>query len=314
MKGPRLIERFEGERGAELLVDTLLEQKIVAGNKSLAEAIASLVPPVGVTAGSEIIRQGTATNDLFLIVAGAFDIIVNGRTIARRSAGDHVGEMSAVQPTLRRSATVRAAEDSVVATLTEAQLSELAQAHPQIWRVLAKELARRLEQRNRLVLTARDRVQVFIVSSAEALPIARAIQNALAHDPFNVTVWTDGVFRASSFPIASLEAAVDQSDFAIAIVQPDDVVTTRGKEVVTPRDNVIFELGLFIGRLGLRRSFLVEPRGEETKLPSDLIGVTTISYRHLPQNELTNRQALATAIAPACNEIRDIINELGPNN
>lgn len=151
--------------------------------------------------------------------------------------------------------------------LPEAQLSELAQAHPHLWRMLAKELARRLDQRNRLVTTTHDRVQVFIVSSVEALPIARAIQNAFAHDPFNVTVWTDGVFRASSFPITDLEVAVDQSDFAIAIVQPDDVATIRGKEVVTPRDNVIFELGLFIGRLGVRRSFLVEPRGEETKLP-----------------------------------------------
>ncbi len=193
-------------------------------------------------------QQGAATNDLHLIVAGTFDVIVNGRTVARRFSGDQVGEMSAVQPTQRRSATVTAIEESVIVTLTEMQLSELAQSHPHLWRVLAKELARRLEQRNRLVTAARERIQVFIISSVEALPIARAIQNAFAHDPFNVTVWTDGVFRASSFPITSLEAAVDQSDFAIAIVQPDDVVVTRDRQIATPRDNVIFELGLFIAQ------------------------------------------------------------------
>ncbi len=308
-----MLNRFEDERGRELLFETLCEQKIVAGDRVLAQRILELSGPTGVAAGASIINQGATTNDLHLIVAGAFDIIVNGRAIARRFAGDHVGEMAAVQPTLRRSATVIATEDAVIVTLTEAQLSRLAQEHPQIWRVIAKELARRLEQRNRLVTTARDRIQVFIISSVEALPIARAIQNAFQHDPFNVTVWTDGVFRASSFPITSLETAVDQSDFAIAIVQPDDRLTIRDKEVVVPRDNVIFELGLFIGRLGVRRSFLVEPRAAETKLPSDLTGVTTIGYR-IETADLNNRQALASAIAPACNEMRDIINELGPNN
>lgn len=308
-----MISRFLGERGKQVLIDTLCEQKLVAGNRALAERIAALSKPLSVSAGTSLIEQGATGNDVFLIVAGSFDIIVNGRHIAKRWPGDHVGEMAAIQPTLRRSATVTASEASVVVTLSEAQLSELAMEHPQLWRVIARELARRLEQRNRLVNTMRDRIQVFIISSVEALPIARAIQNAFSHDPFNVTVWTDGVFRASSFPLASLEAAVDQSDFAIAIVQPDDVVTVRDKQMVVPRDNVIFELGLFIGRLGIRRSFLVEPRAQGTKLPSDLIGVTTIGY-HLAQDSLTSRQALASALAPACNEMRDIINELGPNN
>ena len=61
-------------------------------------------------------------------------------------------------------------------------------------------------------------------------------------------MWTDGVFRASWYPVESLEAQIDQSDFAIAIVQPDDITIKRGVEVATARDNVIFELGLFIGR------------------------------------------------------------------
>lgn len=310
----QMLSRFEGDRGRELLFETLCEQRIVAGDKALARQLADAHPPIGVPAGTSIIEQGATTNDLHLIVAGNFDVIVNGRTLARRTSGDQVGEMSAVLPTQRRSATVTAIEDSVIVTVNEAQLSELGDAYPHIWRVLAKELARRLEQRNRLVTTARDRIQVFIISSAEALPIARAIQNAFSHDSFGVTVWTDGVFRASTFAVPSLEAAVDQSDFAIAIVQPDDVTTTRGREVVTPRDNVIFELGLFIGRLGLQRSFLVEPRGEETKLPSDLRGVTTIDYRRLAPEEMRQGQFLAAALAPACNHMRDIINELGPNN
>jgi len=52
---------------------------------------------------------------------------------------------------------------------------------------------------------------------------------------------------------------------------------------------------------------LLEPRGEEVKLPSDLSGITTIPYKYDPKN-------LAAALGPACNRIRDVINELGPNN
>ena len=84
--------------------------------------------PEGVSVGTSIIEQDASTNDLYLIVAGTFDIVVNGRIIARRFTGDHVGEMAAVQPTQRRSASVTAAEDAVIVKLTESQLSELAQA------------------------------------------------------------------------------------------------------------------------------------------------------------------------------------------
>ena len=71
---------------------------------------------------------------------------------------------------------------------------------------------------------------------------------------------------------------------------------------------MIFEIGLFIGRLGRKRSLMLEPRGEEVKLPSDLSGITTITYKIGPADDL------AAAIGPACNTMRGIINDLGPNN
>jgi predicted nucleotide-binding protein len=299
--------RFEGENGKRTLAEVLREQKIVAGNDSLALKIAETAELIEVQPGTAIIEQGGADNDVYLIVAGAFDIIVKGRKVARRLPNDHVGEMAAIQPSQRRSATVLATEVSVVCKLTENQLTALAREHPDIWRYFAKELARRLDQRNALVTTTRDRIRVFVISSAEALPIARAIENAFDHDPFTVKIWTDGVFLASWYPVESLERELDRSDFAIAIAQPDDVTQSRGSTAHSPRDNVIFELGLFIGRIGRKRSFLVEPRGEEIRLPSDLSGVTALTYRYDPSD-------LGASVGPACNRIREIIADLGPNN
>jgi CRP/FNR family transcriptional regulator, cyclic AMP receptor protein len=259
-----------------------------------------------VSDGSTIIEQGAEDNDVYLIIAGAFDILVNGRKVARRLADDHIGEMAAIQSTQRRSATNIATEKSVLCKLTEPQLSEIGRKYPDIWRLIAKELARRLEQRNAHVTATHDKIRIFIISSAEALEIARTIQNAFEYD-FIVVVWTDGVFLASWYPIESLERQLDQSDFAIAVAQPDDITLSRGGSSFSARDNVIFELGLFIGRIGRQRSFLVEPRGEEVKLPSDLSGITALPYKYDPKN-------LDATMGTACNRIRAIIRDLGPNN
>lgn len=300
-------KRFEGEDGRRLLVEALMEHKLVGGNIAVAREIADVGELIDVVPNTTLIEQGADDNSVYLILAGSFSIIVNGKRIAGRFANDHIGEMAAIQPTQRRSATVVSSDAATILRMTEPQLSSIGQRHPEIYRTLAKELARRLTQRNFLITSARDKVRVFIVSSAEALDIARGIQDCLEHDPFTVVIWTDGVFRASHYPVESLEKELDQSDFAIAIAQPDDIVQSRGGSSASPRDNVIFELGFFMGRLGRHRSLLLEPRGEEVKLPSDLSGITTIAYRHDPHN-------WASALGPACNRIRSIIRDLGPNN
>ena len=43
-----------------------------------------------------------------------------------------------------------------------------------------------------------------------------------------------------------------------------------------PRDNVVFEAGLFGGAIGMRRTFILHARG--AKLPTDLLGMTSIRY------------------------------------
>jgi predicted nucleotide-binding protein len=196
----------------------------------------------------------------------------------------------------------------VLVRLDEPTFADIAGQYPQVYRSIAQELARRLLERNRSVGAFRDQIRVFIICSVEALPIARIISNAFEYDPFAVEIWNEGCFKVANYTIQDLEAAVDNSDFAIAIAHADDVNSSRNGEWPAPRDNVIFELGLFMGRLGRSRAVLMEPRDKDVKLPSDLAGVTTIAYRFHRGGEN------ARLMGPACNRLRDHILELGPNN
>jgi predicted nucleotide-binding protein len=303
-----LIDRFRGDAGRDNLTDAMLQQAIVCGNRELAAELTARAELIDVPEGTAIITQGADDNDLFLIIAGSFKIIVNGREVAIRGRGDNVGEMVVVEPTQRRSADVVAAEPSLVAKLSHADTTELASRYPDIYRVIARSLARRLLERNKLVGKHRDKIRVFVISSAEALEVARIIQNAMAHDGFLVTLWTDGVFKVASYALESLESAVDESDFAIAVAHSDDMTLFRGQDWPTPRDNVVFELGLFMGRLGRKRAILMEPREDKIKLPSDLSGITTIPYTYEQGKDA------AALMAPACNILRGHINEWGPFN
>jgi CRP/FNR family cyclic AMP-dependent transcriptional regulator len=280
------------------LVEALKRQRMVAGNGGLAERIASIGELIDVPAGTAIIQQGGDDKDVYLILAGAFHVVVNGRTIARRTATDHIGEMAAIMPVQRRAASVIAHEESVVMKLSDSHMAELGNEYSQIWRSFAIELEHRLEQRNAAATAVNDKIRILIAVSAEANEIARAIDDAFKDEPFDVVIWTEGLFGSSTYAIDMLERELDQSDVAIAICQPNG----KGS-----RDSIIFELGFFMGRLGRHRTLLIEPRHEEIKLPSELAGINTLTYR------LAEGQDLTKAFAPACRQLRKIVNDLGPN-
>jgi CRP/FNR family cyclic AMP-dependent transcriptional regulator len=300
-----MIERFEGVSGKPRLTEALLTQKLVVGQQRLAEELSEAVTLSQVEPGVTIIEEGASDDDVYFIIAGAFDIVVRGRVVARRFAGNHVGEMAAIEPTQPRSATVVSAELSVIGRLSRPAFMSLAELYPQLWRGIAKELSRRLVQRNDLLTRVRERPRIFIMSSTEALPIARAVQLGFEYDPYTVEVWTDGVFRASAYPLEDLERELDESDFAIAVASADDIVQTRGAPWPAPRDNVTFELGFFMGHLGRKRTILLEPREEGVKLPSDLAGMTTLPYVWEPGRDQAAR------LAPTISKLRAIFEDLG---
>jgi len=141
--------------------------------------------------------------------------------------------------------------------------------------------------------------RLFVGSSVEGLPISYAIQENLQFDA-NVTIWNQGIFELSSNTLDDLLKRLGSSDFAIFIFKHDDVTQMRSSTLGTVRDNVIFEFGLFMGKLGKGRVFFVIPTGEKgLHLPTDLIGVMPGYY----EDSREDGNILA-ALGPFCNQVR----------
>lgn len=136
------------------------------------------------------------------------------------------------------------------------------------------------------------RPSLFIGSSSEGLKIAKTLQ-VLLDQTCEVAVWSQGIFGLTQGTLESLVAAVDEFDFAILALTPDDLVTSRHEAEPAPRDNVLFELGLFMGGLGRERTFLVYDRTAKLKLPSDLAGVTAATFE--PHHSGNLQSALGAA-------------------
>ena len=142
--------------------------------------------------------------------------------------------------------------------------------------------------------------RIFIGSSSEGLSIARKMQASLS-EQFVVEIWNQStVFGLGTHTLEALENAVKEYEFGIFVFSPDDELVSRGEKKNVARDNVIFELGLFIGKLGRKRAYIIKPIGSAIVLPTDLAAVTTATYD--PAN--TN---LAAALEPACEMIRGAV-------
>ena len=153
-----MIERFEGDRGRALLVEELSKARLVAGVVGLAEELVDAGEKQAIPKGSTLIEQNDPGNDVYFIVAGAFDIVANGNKIAVRWPGELVGEMAAVSVIQNRSATVVANDDAIVLKVSEELFSRIAEKFPIVWRRLAEVLSRRLLERNKLIRRPNEKI------------------------------------------------------------------------------------------------------------------------------------------------------------
>ena len=126
-----------------------------------------------------------------------------------------------------------------------------------------------------------DKPRIFLGSSAAQAKLLQALTRGL-EDVAQVEPWTAS-FNPGTTILERLLELVHEVDFAAFVFARDDWTTDSpaasdpsGAGQASPRDNVVFEAGLFGGVLGMRRTFILHASG--AKLPSDLLGLTLIRY------------------------------------
>lgn len=123
--------------------------------------------------------------------------------------------------------------------------------------------------------------RIFLGSSGKQEKLLQALTRGL-EDVAHVDPWTTS-FNPGTTTLERLVELAHEVDFAAFVFAKDDWTTANssaspadGSGQASPRDNVVFEAGLFGGVLGMRRTFILHATG--AKLPSDLLGLTSIRY------------------------------------
>ena len=300
-----MMNRFKGPNGPANLATALKKSVLVEHNQEIADQLVAVGEVIEVADDDDIVTQDDGDNDIFFLLTGEAQVLINGNRVATRGSGQVIGEMALLDPTAPRSATVRAKSAMTVLKVSQPDFRAIADAHPQIFETLSRIIADKLRQRGSGLSFPNNRPRLFIGCAVEGLPIADEIELGLEHDNIEVIKWTNGVFNPSGNALDSLIDQVRMADFAAFIFSPDDKIVSRDQEFDTPRDNVVFELGLFMGHLERNRTFIVQNRKDDLKFPSDLLGITAITYSHTKGSELE------TSLSTVCTQLRKAIAKLG---
>jgi hypothetical protein len=140
---------------------------------------------------------------------------------------------------------------------------------------------------------------IFIGSSSEGLKYAQSIKAQLSNDA-ELTIWNEGLFLLGNITLEALQTFGCRFDFAILVLTPDDTAVSRGNRTKSPRDNVLFELGVFMSSLGPKKTFVVT-KGD-VKLPSDLQGLTVAKIES--DRADGNVEAM---VGNACHQVRNAV-------
>ncbi|ANT49607.1 TIR domain-containing protein [Mesorhizobium amorphae] len=123
--------------------------------------------------------------------------------------------------------------------------------------------------------------RIFLGSSGKQKKLLDALTRGL-EEIAQVEPWTTS-FSPGTTTLGRLIELTREVDFAAFVFAQDDWTSASQPESsasvsaqASPRDNVVFEAGLFGGVLGMRRTFILHANG--AKLPSDLLGLTSVRY------------------------------------
>jgi len=155
------------------------------------------------------------------------------------------------------------------------------------------------------------RPMIFVASSSEQLETANEIGRGLDSADWKVRVWHTQV-ALSAADIESLERALARADFAVVVMTGDDASNVRQGALVLPRDNVVFELGLFIGRLGRERCAFFHDASASKRIASDLEGVKGADFYPTGLADDRARPSLSVRIRQVKGQIRTVLAKSGP--
>jgi hypothetical protein len=137
-------------------------------------------------------------------------------------------------------------------------------------------------------------INVFIGGSSEGLKFADYVKENLENTGgIHCTIWNKETFQFNETFLFSLSKASLIHDFGIFIASKDDIALIRDNLKDIPRDNVLFEYGLFHGALGNNRTFLIQEK--DCKLPTDLLGNTTPQFERNYSKEQWEELALSVS-------------------
>lgn len=142
--------------------------------------------------------------------------------------------------------------------------------------------------------------RLFIGSSSEHLDYAESVQLHLSHiKNLDVICWKN-IFQPMHYPLEDLLIQLEHISFGVFVLGPDDYIYIRDKDYFCTRDNVVFEMGMFIGALGRERTFFIAPSDteKEYRIPSDLKGINYETY------SLSNSDEKDVAVDAACTRIK----------
>jgi hypothetical protein len=150
-----------------------------------------------------------------------------------------------------------------------------------------------------------EKPRIFLGSSGKQAKLLQALTRGL-EDVAHVEPWTTS-FNPGTTTLERLLELTREVDFAAFVFAQDDWTTNTPAEApaptpsqASPRDNVVFEAGLFGGVLGMRRTFILHASG--SKLPTDLLGLTCVRY---------DGSAAAAVIKGVCQKLRNAIENEG---
>lgn len=144
--------------------------------------------------------------------------------------------------------------------------------------------------------------KLFIGSSQKNLRVGSVLAEGL-EEYAEVRVWSEGVFGLNEAFLETLLKRLGEYDFAVFVLAADDLTMSKEQTRPSPRDNVLFESGLFMGVLGRDRVFLVYDEAVGLKIPSDLAGVMLASYN----GARIGGTDAAPGVRKACRQIGDCI-------